>query len=73
MKQVTSGNAELFKLSGKLHPYQEGEIGVVKKGAYADILIVNKNPIEDVSVLTNPNENILFIMKDGVVFKNILE
>ncbi|WP_063850762.1 amidohydrolase family protein [Flammeovirga sp. SJP92] len=70
--QATSNNAELFERSGERHPYKEGPLGVVEKGAYADLLIVEGNPLEDIKLLSNPEKNLLLIMKDGKVFKNIL-
>lgn len=72
LRQATSDNAELFKLSGKLHPYQEGELGVIEEGAYADLLLVDGIPLEDIEVMVNPAENFDLIMKDGVIYKNIL-
>jgi len=72
LKQATSNNAELFERSGKRHPYQEGSIGVIKEGAYADLLIVEGNPLEDISLLADPEKNLILIMKDGKVYKNKL-
>jgi imidazolonepropionase-like amidohydrolase len=73
LKQATSNNAELFERSGKRHPYQEGALGVVKVGAYADILLVDGNPLEDISLLADPAKNLKLIMKDGKIYKNTLE
>ena len=50
-----------------------GRIGVIKKGAYADLLIVDGNPIEKIEVLTKPKENLLLIMKDGKIYRNDLK
>ena len=72
LRQATSLNAELFKLSGQLHPYQEGELGVIEEGAYADLLLVDGNPLEDIEVMVNPEENFDLIMKDGKIYKNTL-
>ena len=84
LKQATSENTELFKLSGLRHPYQEGPLGVIQEGAYADILIVDGNPLEDISVIGgNPKwydaeprgpgiPTIRIIMKDGRIYKNAL-
>jgi imidazolonepropionase-like amidohydrolase len=72
LKQATSDNAELFKLSGKRHPYQKAEIGVIQAGAYADLLIIDGNPLEDIRIMTDPGENFRVIMKDGVIYKNEL-
>jgi imidazolonepropionase-like amidohydrolase len=72
LRQATSDNAELFKLSGKLHPYQEGELGVIQEGAYADLLIVDGNPLENIKIMTDPGKNFRLIMKDGKIYKNTL-
>ena len=69
---ITSNNARLFELSGKRHPYQKGPLGVIKKGAYADLIIVDGNPLEDVSILGDSGKNLSLIMKDGVIYKNAL-
>ena len=69
---ITSNNARLFELSGKRHPYQEGPLGVIREGAYADLLLVDGNPLEDVSILGDSGKNLSLIMKDGVIYKNTL-
>jgi hypothetical protein len=46
--------------------------GVVKEGAYADLLLVDGNPLENVKVLEDYGNNIMVIMKDGVIYKNTL-
>ena len=73
LHQVTGLNAELLGLSGKRHPYQEGSLGVVKKGAYADLILVKGNPLKDVTLLAHPKQNIALIMKDGKIYKNIIK
>jgi len=47
LKQATSENARLLALSGDSNPYQKGQLGVIKKGAYADLLIYDGNPLQD--------------------------
>ncbi len=44
----------------------EGQLGVVAPGAYADIIAVNADPLRDVKALGT----VIFVMKDGKVFKN---
>jgi len=73
LKQATSFNARLLALTGPRNPYQDGPLGVIQEGAYADLLIVDGNPLEDVKLLENYKKNIRLIMKDGVVYKNTLE
>jgi len=70
--QATSLNAELLGRAGKRHPYQEGPLGVIKPGAYADIVIVDGNPLEDIALLGDPEKNLEVLMKDGKVYKNTL-
>jgi len=72
LKQATSENAKLFELSGQINPYTEGKLGLIQKGAYADLLIYDGNPLEDVDVIVNYKENLKFIMKDGLIVKNEL-
>lgn len=45
----------------------------MEEGAYADILLINGNPLENLEILLNPEDNLLLIMKDGKIYKNILE
>jgi len=72
LKQVTSENAKLLALCGKRHPYQEGTLGVIQEGAYADLIIIKGNPLKDITLLAHPKENLLLIMKNGKVYKNAL-
>jgi len=70
LKMATSGNAELLALSGLRSPYR-GRLGVVQEGALADLLLVDGNPIENIALIAEPAKNLLVIMKDGRVVKNI--
>ena len=71
LKQATSINAEVLELSGPRNPYP-GKLGVIEEGAYADLLLINGNPLEDISILTKPEENLALIMKDGKIYKNTI-
>jgi len=46
---------------------------VIKEGAYADILLVDGNPLEDLSVLGDDGKHLSLIMKDGRIYKNELQ
>ncbi len=72
LRQATSINAELLAMTGPRNPYQDGPLGVIQKGAYADILLVEGNPLEGTEILVDYEENIDLIMKDGVIYKNTL-
>jgi len=69
LRQATTNSATLLALSGPRNPYP-GKLGVIEEGAYADLLLVNGNPLKDISILTNPEENLALIMKDGKIWKN---
>ncbi len=72
LRQATSTAAELLALSGPRNPYQDGALGVVKEGAYADLIIVDGNPLENLDLIGDPANNFDLIMKDGKVYKNTL-
>ena len=72
LRQATSTAAELLALSGPRNSYQEGALGVIEKGAYADLIIVDGNPLEKLELIGDPKKNFVLIMKDGKVYKNTL-
>src|SRR6478752_635553 len=67
---ATSTNAELLALSGRRNPYP-GKLGVVEQGAFADLLLVDGNPLDNIMLVADSAKNFLIIMKDGVIYKNI--
>ena len=73
LKMATSDNARLLELSGPRLPYKEGPLGVVKEGAYADLIIVDGNPLENLDLVADPENNFVVIMKDGKVYKNTMK
>jgi imidazolonepropionase-like amidohydrolase len=73
LKMATSGNAELLELSGPRHPYRKGKLGVIAAGAYADLILVDGNPLENLDLVADPDANFDLIMKDGKIYKNALQ
>jgi imidazolonepropionase-like amidohydrolase len=51
---------------------QEGRVGVIAKGAWADLLIVDGEPTEDASVLATPEKSLRLVMKAGRIHANRL-
>ncbi len=47
----------------------KGELGVIKPGALADMLLVDGNPLVDQSVLVGPGR-LAMIMKDGKLHRD---
>lgn len=58
IKSATSRPAEMLDMPGK--------IGSITPGAYADVVGVNGDPLQDIKVL----EDVQFVMKDGKMFKS---
>lgn len=71
LKMVTHDNAQLLTLSGPRNPYP-GKLGVIEAGAYADMLLVDGDPIANLDLIGDPAKNFKIIMKGGVVHKNAL-
>jgi len=70
---ATSTNGELLAMSGKRNPYRGAKLGVVEEGAFADLLLVDGNPLENLNLVADPGRNFVVIMKDGKVYKNSLK
>jgi imidazolonepropionase-like amidohydrolase len=68
---ATATNADLLATSGPRRPYA-GALGVVDEGALADLLLVDGDPVGDITLLSRPETSLAVIMKDGVVIKNTL-
>lgn len=71
LRLLTSGNAELAGLSGPRNPYP-APLGRIQAGAYADLLVLDGNPLEDISLIADPGQSMKLIMKDGRIHKNEL-
>ena len=49
------------------------EIGAIKPGAIADILVVNGNPLENLQLLQDVGAHLDVIMNDGKLHQNNLD
>ncbi|WP_205388941.1 metal-dependent hydrolase family protein [Sulfitobacter sp. JL08] len=70
LKTATSNAAEVLTWSGGMNPYKDGTLGTIAEGGYADIILIDGNPLEDIHDLKR--DNVDFVMKDGLVYKNWL-
>ena len=61
LQQATLVGAEIIGMAGRL--------GVLRAGAIADILVVDGNPLTDISCLLGQGEGIPVIIKDGKIYK----
>lgn len=64
LRQATSTNAALLQ--------QEGKLGCVKPGAYADLLVVDGDPLKDIELLATSGKNLRLIMRAGELIRNEL-
>lgn len=58
LKSATITNAKLLNM--------ENLLGQLREGFYADIIAVNESPLDNIATL----KNVIFVMKDGKVYKN---
>lgn len=72
LKMITQDNGELLQLSGLRSPYP-GKLGVVEEQALADLLLIDGDPLKDLSLISNPDKNFLVIIKDGQIYKNTIK
>ncbi|MDM8347183.1 amidohydrolase family protein [Pseudochrobactrum sp. sp1633] len=49
----------------------EGEIGCIMPGAHADLIVVDGNPLKDITLLTGQGRAMPLIMQGGRIVKNI--
>lgn len=59
VRSATTVNAELLGMPGLL--------GTIRPGAFADLLVVRGDPLRDARVLCDPGNNLMLVMKDGVI------
>jgi imidazolonepropionase-like amidohydrolase len=64
LRSATSINAEIMK--------KTGQVGCIQPGAYADLLVIESNPLENIHVMTKPDESFSMIMKGGQMVRNRL-
>lgn len=62
LETATVKNAEILKINEKT--------GSIEIGKWADIIIVDGNPDEDIAIIGS-SDKILMVMRDGMVLKNI--
>jgi len=71
LKASTSTPGRILTTMSAKNPYTAGPLGVIEEGAYADVLLVKGNPVEDATLLRD-RDNLQVIMKDGTFYKNTL-
>jgi imidazolonepropionase-like amidohydrolase len=60
---ATRTNAELLNVSDRL--------GTVEPGKLADLIVINGNPLKDLSLFERGIETVTLVIKEGVIMKNL--
>jgi len=72
LKMLTKDNAELLQMSGLRSPYP-GKLGVIEEGALGDVILVDGDPLKDITLLSDPEKRFILIVKNGVIYKNLVK
>ena len=75
VKAAVDDPAETFADAGTVNAEllgQIGKLGCIREGAIADLLVVDGNPLEDISVLGSGGDRLPIIMKDGRFHKRTI-
>jgi imidazolonepropionase-like amidohydrolase len=64
LRQATSVNAELMM--------EQGKLGCIAPGAHADLLVVDGDPLRDISLLAADGRNLRMIVRGGEIVKDEL-
>ncbi len=70
LKVGTSNAAEVLSWSGGMNPYKDGPLGIITEGAYADVILVDGNPLENIDMIQRAHVRV--VVKDGAIYKNTL-
>ncbi len=71
LKHWTGNAGIVLTWSGPKNPYPTYQLGTIAADAYADVLLWDANPLEDIEVILD-EANLDLVMKDGVIYKNEL-
>jgi imidazolonepropionase-like amidohydrolase len=70
LRQATSESARVIRMAGKLN--RHGNFGEIREGWVADLLLINGDPLVDISILERPEESLALIMQKGRIVKQRL-
>jgi imidazolonepropionase-like amidohydrolase len=71
LKSATSTAGKWLMKTGPKNPWKEAQLGTLKEGSYADVILVKGNPLKDLSVL-NDSDNVQLVIVDGKIYKSLL-
>lgn len=65
LQAATMNAAELLRRTGR-----DEQLGRIKEGYAADLIVLNANPLEDIEVLCKPEKHLLAVFKEGRVLES---
>jgi len=71
LKHWTGNAGIVLTWSGPMNPYPTYKLGQIAPDSYADILLWDGNPLEDINLILDESK-LHFVMKDGDVYKDIM-
>ncbi len=71
LKSATSTAGKWLMKTGPKNPWKEAQLGTLQEGSYADVILVNGNPLEDLQLLKDA-DNVQLVVVDGKIYKNLL-
>ncbi len=67
LRASTSTAGEYLMKTGPKNPYKEAQLGTLVEGSYADVILVDGNPLESTEVLADYENNIDLVMVNGEI------
>ncbi len=72
LKHYTGNAGIVLTWSGPKNPYPSYKLGTIAAGAYADVLLWQGNPLENIDLILD-EDKLDLIMKDGVIYKDAMQ
>ncbi|CAE7541322.1 unnamed protein product [Symbiodinium pilosum] len=70
LRTATGDAGKVLAWSGGMNPYRDGPLGIIAKDAYADIIVLDGDPLDNISCLKR--DRVRIVVKDGVCYKYTL-
>lgn len=68
LRASTSGAGKWLMKTGPKNPYKEAQLGTLAEGSYADVILVDGNPLEGTEVLVDYEDTVDYVMVDGKTY-----
>jgi imidazolonepropionase-like amidohydrolase len=68
LRASTSTAGKWLGMTGPKNPHKEAQLGTLVEGSYADVILVDGNPLNDLEVLADYENNIDYVMVDGKTY-----